>query len=575
MNKLLFLLLILSGLSVDAQIFSNYPVTLPDVGRSSLAWADYDNDGDLDLFISGSMNDETRIASVYRNDEGDFMDIMAGLEGIKESASAWGDYDDDGDYDLIVCGNTASGDKTLLYNNDSGVFYLMETDFVGVSNGDIAWSDYDNDGDLDIFITGNWMTKVYNNEGGVFEEATSNFGFWDSSSIAFGDYDNDGDADLLMIGDSGSGAGTKVYKNKDGVFTAIDYIFPGLLAGTTDWVDFDSDGDLDIAISGYNDAIEAQYHMFTNEGKDDFTIFYSGIDGMGLSSSDWGDYDNDGDLDVICTGKATGCGAATSGIYTNEYPFFTRTADVFTTALRGMITWVDFENDGDLDFAVTGADLGDSAFTKIYRNDGGDNTFAMNTLPAVPENLQVIIEEDEAILSWNRATDGQTSQESLSYNLYVGISPLGSEVLSPLSDPVTGFRKVVQIGNASEDTTLRISGLNEGAYFWSVQAVDQLFSASPFAPEQTFTITLTGLPDTGTENDFRVYPNPFLNEVALQSAHTIQRIEIFSSDGKMVYRSETLPTESVISLPGLSSGIYILRAYSEDTQPSAVRLFKR
>jgi hypothetical protein len=563
MKQLLSLFLLLASLFSNSQIYTNLPVNLADVGRSMVSWSDYDNDGDLDLFISGLKTDGSTLSAIYRNDEGAFTDINASLEGMKETAAAWGDYDNDGDHDLIVCGNTANGDKTYIYSNDGQSFNLIQANLAGVSNGDVAWADYDNDGDLDIFLTGSWMTKIYNQDSGEFAEVTQDFGYWGSSRLAPGDYDNDGDVDLLLIGDSGAGAITKLFNNAGGTFTPIDFSFPGLLAGTADWIDYDNDGDLDVALSGYNDALEAQYVMYTNEGKGNFTIFYSGIDAMALSASDWGDYDNDGDLDVICTGKATGCGAATSGIYTNEFPYFIRTSDVFTTAMRGSVSWADFENDGDLDFIVSGLDLGDSPFTKLYRNIGGSNSFEDNTLPAVPDNLQVTIVEDEATFTWNRASDGQSLHDALSYNFYLATSPAGNDILSPMSDPLTGFRRVPSLGNTNQDTTWKISGLASGTYFWSVQAIDQAFSGSLFAQEQSFDIILTKTPDQiSNYNGISLFPNPVQDVLTISSESlNIEEIEILSMVGERIHLSEG-KLKSQIELSGLSPGIYMVRVTS-------------
>ena len=79
-------------------------VVLPGVAEGSLAWGDYDGDGDLDLAIAGWRDQRTPFAAVCRNDQGTFADTHAGLSGVRYGSLAWGDYDSDGDLDLVIAG---------------------------------------------------------------------------------------------------------------------------------------------------------------------------------------------------------------------------------------------------------------------------------------------------------------------------------------------------------------------------------------------------------------------------------------------------------------------------------------
>ncbi|MDO8834678.1 MAG: VCBS repeat-containing protein, partial [Vicinamibacterales bacterium] len=92
------------------------------VRYSSVAWGDYDNDGDLDILLTGEYAFGAPISRVYRNDGGSFVDIAAGLEGVRDSSVAWGDYDNDGDLDILLTGEGASGYVSRVYRNDGGSF---------------------------------------------------------------------------------------------------------------------------------------------------------------------------------------------------------------------------------------------------------------------------------------------------------------------------------------------------------------------------------------------------------------------------------------------------------------------
>jgi len=128
---------------------------LPGTSGSALAWEDYDNDGDLDLAISGYVSGGC-ISSIYRNDGGGvFADIGAGLPGTSCGALAWGDYDNDGLPDILLNGYTGSGNLTRIYHNDGGgVFADLCAGLPSFSGGDGSWGDFDGDGDLDFVLAG-------------------------------------------------------------------------------------------------------------------------------------------------------------------------------------------------------------------------------------------------------------------------------------------------------------------------------------------------------------------------------------------------------------------------------------
>src|SRR3989442_9155225 len=108
----------------DNGTFVEVPTSLPPVWASAVAWADYDNDGDLDLVISGRLSDvspQRPITRIYRNDgNGVFTDIHAPLVDVDLSSVSWGDFDNDGDLDLLVIGSPDFGSTVIteLYRND-------------------------------------------------------------------------------------------------------------------------------------------------------------------------------------------------------------------------------------------------------------------------------------------------------------------------------------------------------------------------------------------------------------------------------------------------------------------------
>jgi len=154
---------------------------LTGVYSCSLAWGDYDNDGDLDLAVSGQVASGSYAGKIYRNDNGTFVDIGASLAAVYLCSLAWGDYDNDGNLDLAVSGLTASGSYvSRIYRNVNGVFSDLGLQLVGLSGSSLAWGDYDNDGNLDLALTGayndgtnHYVSKIYHNVNGISMRNTS------------------------------------------------------------------------------------------------------------------------------------------------------------------------------------------------------------------------------------------------------------------------------------------------------------------------------------------------------------------------------------------------------------------
>jgi len=256
--------------------FTHIGAVLPGVDCGAAAWGDYDNDGDLDLLLAGDTG-SGYITRVYRNDGGTFTDIVAGLQGISSSSVAWGDYDNDGDLDVLIAGQADAGNRiTQVHRNDGGdAFTDIAAGLPGVSDSAVAWGDYDNDGDLDILLTGytssGYIARVYRNDGGTFTDIAAVLPGVSDSAVAWGDYDNDGDLDILLTGYTGWDHIARVYRNNgNDTFTDIASNLPGIYRGSAAWGDYDNDGDLDILLTGYT-GWDHIARVYRNNGNDTFT----------------------------------------------------------------------------------------------------------------------------------------------------------------------------------------------------------------------------------------------------------------------------------------------------------------
>jgi len=479
-----FLIVLCSINLIYGQTFTEIEAGLPGVSDGTTAWGDYDNDGDLDILLTGNIGSK-RISKIYRNDDGIFTDINAILIGIDQSSIALGDFDNDSDLDILLTGYTGIENISRIYRNDSGKFVHINAGLPGVENGSVDWGDYDNDGDLDILLTGysnrDIISTIYRNDSGIFTDINAGLPVVSSSSVAWGDYDSDGDLDILLSGLSGVYKISKIFRNDSGVFTDINAGLTGVENGSVAWGDYDNDGDLDILLTGWSISPYYISRIYRNDGENIFTDINAGLTGLDWSSVDWGDYDNDGDLDILLSGD-TGSGFI-SRVYRNDSGIFTDINAGLTGVENGSVAWGDYDNDGDLDVIITGEDKNYVRIAKIYQN----NSLKANTKPNSPSNLTTFLKDSTVILTWEKATDNETPSDGLSYNLYLGIQPHTGNLNTPMSDTVTGYRQVVKLGNAQQNTSYTLNKtLPNGKYFWSVQAIDHAFAGSEFAPEMSF-----------------------------------------------------------------------------------------
>ena len=144
-------------------------------GGQPNAWADYDGDGDLDLFVGF----RGQLSRLYRNDNGTFVDVAAALglsEGNEVRVAAWGDYDDDGDPDLFVGYARTSSIPNRLYRNDDGQGASSTSGAAWASTSGArrarpAFLDYDNDGDTDFFVAfRDRPNAMFRNDGGKYTD---------------------------------------------------------------------------------------------------------------------------------------------------------------------------------------------------------------------------------------------------------------------------------------------------------------------------------------------------------------------------------------------------------------------
>jgi FG-GAP-like repeat/Secretion system C-terminal sorting domain/Fibronectin type III domain len=532
-------------------------ISLVGINDASVAWGDYDNDGDLDILLSGYSSTGDYISRIYRNDAGVFTDINAGLTNLSDGSVAWGDFDNDGDLDILLTGDDGTSSYSKIYRNNAGVFTDINAGLTGVTDGSAAWGDYDNDGDLDILLTGwdftNNYSKIYRNDAGVFTDINANLTAVRSSSVKWGDYDNDGDLDILLIGYTGSSSISKIYRNDAGVFTNINTGLTNKAWGSASWGDYDNDGDLDILLTA--DWLSL---IYTNNGNDTFSENGKiSLKAVTSASSAWGDFNNDGYVDILLTGYSDL--GRVSKIYRNDADTaFSEVPGVYLDGIdNGSVAWGDYDNDGDLDIVIAGYYK-----SKVYKN----NSITANTVPSAPTNLvATALKVSTVSFTWNKATDSKTPQNTLTYNIRIGTSAGGSNIVGPMASTSNGFRRVPAMGNAEmKSNGYKITGLAPGKYYWSVQAIDQAYAGGAWATEGQFYLLAAPVAKAATN----VAETSFTSNWSASTGATGYKLDV-ATDSTFTtivtgYNSKDVGNVTSANVSGLTSGTiyyYRLRAY--------------
>lgn len=494
-------------------IFTNQTATKL-VGASTVpsgttTFADYDYDGDMDLLIAGDNN-----AELWRNNgSGTFSNVTASaittplgysIDARLNSESAWGDFDGDGDLDLLYGGDeefNTTNQRSWLLRNDGGTFSdATPAGFPGIQDGTFNWVDFDNDGDLDIALngfTGSFIvTELWRNDGGTFTITTSIPTTIRLGKMRWTDFDNDGDQDFLLAGtDAAGNARLQVWRNGTtgalGLFVIHAAFEPGLNSfgspANASWGDFDGDSDQDFVVSWFNGSgTFTQIYQNTAGVFTDVTATVApGLPQVIEGTVSWIDYDNDGDIDLMLTG-VDDFSVSYTQLWRNSAGVFSYDASALSS-IAGLqqttVAWADVDNDADLDFVISGYD-GISLATQLWIN--GISTG--NNAPSTPASLSAVPSGSNVTLTWAAASDGTTPASQLTYNIRIGTASNAIDVVAPNADVSSGFRWISAPGNMGIGTTASIYDLVPGTYYWSVQAIDNGFVGSAFATEGTFTI---------------------------------------------------------------------------------------
>mgnify|MGYP003298581287 FL=1 len=437
-----------------------------------LSWVDYTNDGHLDLTMTGFQISNFFggfKTSFYKWENGLYVVDMdseinqdLNFDGIGDywvnggvNGHHWGDYDNDGDLDYVQGGFDNAYVRHLdVFYNDNGILRLdtNQTNLIPINPAIVHWSDLNRDGRLDLVSIGadaeqSLRMRVYiNNSNYILTPSMT----WESEifgvtagAIAFGDYNSDGYDDFALTGMNGAGDRiTYVVQNGINSFI-VTHILQGVYYGKPAWGDYDSDGDLDLLIAGQSSTEGALgsvpttmvYYQDENGFSLDRTL---SIDSVGISFSQWGDYDSDGDLDLFLSG-------------------FKANQDVVAQVYDNLESLENPNKEPNAPYLLDDTNIVNGNVNLTW------------TAPVDPEN----------------AGGGSTPELGLRYHLQVGYEDENND--HAVSTGHYGINEIGLINRPQKN----LRNLKEGNYSWRVRAIDHGYATSNWSNSEYFYIDVT------------------------------------------------------------------------------------
>jgi hypothetical protein len=378
----------------------------------TIVWFDYDNDGWPDVLCAGGYSGNGYGNRLFHNDHNGHFTQLGGTNFAGQGAHAFwatvADFNDDGYLDIFTPDSLGSGSSIvdrnpLLYMNrgNSGFTKILlapsATGGTDVRADSVTVLDINRDGFVDLALgrcdipTRDYLLE--NTGGGVFSAITNTAWTLQAvqyESISSADYDGDGAPDLLGMGISGVKRPFLFRNAGAGDFTLVTnsllstFQFGQGVSLSAAWGDYNNDGNLDVAIN-YTGSSSTRLQLFLNDGSGNFSLGFS-LTGAICQYIQCVDYDNDGKLDIFVTG-----GGSRSLLYRNlgggaftevlGQPLVQDVFGGFSTA-----GWGDYDNDGFLDVLVAAS----GSVNGLYRNSSNGNHWLKVKLTGQASNRAAI-----------------------------------------------------------------------------------------------------------------------------------------------------------------------------------------
>ncbi|MCX6316792.1 MAG: FG-GAP-like repeat-containing protein [Bacteroidetes bacterium] len=370
-------------------------VTKDSTDSWTASWVDINKDGYDDLFVTDRRNNRPNLIYMNNQTGGFTRGQNLAADSAMSMSNTWADTDNDGFIDLLVLNNTRR--PNMFYKNNNGLLVrdnsMAFTQSIAYYHGG-AFADYDNNGLADLFMCNYFPTKyneLYRNNGNMSftKEMTNAIPAEANQSVgpSWADYDGDGFQDLFVP--NGNGFKNSLFHNEgNGTFSKATTIVSqegGQSVGSC-WGDYDNDGDPDLLVTNSN---ATGNFLYRNDGSGQFTRVTTGpvvTDKANSHGCSFADIDNDGDLDIYVSNDKN-----FKLLYLNNgNGTFSKKEDEVICFNYGNAfghCWSDFDKDGDLDlFAATHSNQPNA----LFLNNGNTNKWIELSLTGTLSNKSAI-----------------------------------------------------------------------------------------------------------------------------------------------------------------------------------------
>lgn len=523
-----------------------------------VSFCDFNGDGWDDITFSSATDTPVLF---FQNNEGTFSQVTFDMvdPNYNTKHPVWLDYDNDGDKDFFVTSNTGFN---RLYQNQGDMTFVDVTETSGIDGNTplstgCAWGDYDNDGFLDVMIckydfTSEIYNQLYHNEGdGTFTNVTVASGVADLEAVlclnaVFCDFNNDGWQDIYINNDRTYYDNYFLKNNGDGTFTDISVssgadVAMDAMSATVE--DFDNDGWVDIYITNTDSpfADPEGNALLSNNGDETFTNI-AGMTGTVFNSFGWGALFLDADLDTFND-------IYVSGAFTDTQPAMLLPSAFYHN--QGNDTCLIPETAGfDDDIQVSyGNALGD------FNNDG---------LPDM-----VVINDNSLPFLWENQTD--TSNNYLKVKLEGVSSNkdgIGSKLEVSAGGKVQYRYVALGEGYLSQNSNTELFGVGESTTIdyvkvtWLSGTVDIYNNVAPNQTLEVVEGSTLGI-DEAAFGLISIYPNPSSGLVVISGLELASHLSVYNTLGQHVYEQELDNSNNRVDLSNIAKGLYYFNISNE------------
>jgi hypothetical protein len=467
------------------QFVETISLGLPDsAAAANVEWVDLDNDGVLDVFAFATLSTGEHFFVTYKTDTvRGIVYTTAQRTGFSAAVYQLADFDYDNDIDVIVSGIFSTSPRTTFFENQSD-FNFVEQSSIALAGSLIHFADLNANGTSELILSG------ANNAGSffrIYEFGTT----WrlahdslkiEAASIQIFDFDGDSKNDIFVSGKENNVVTTKLLKNQGGFYFKM--FTPSKIAnGKTAAGDLNHDGRLDIFLTGVNSTGQNVSIQYLNQG--DSFIVNDTLPPLSNGNVFLADFNSDGKCDIQLIGKNISGDTLNTIVFRDSVTAFLNKKE-----LRDQV-FGDYDRDGDLDILQVVEGSGSGSFElHVLSNDFAPK----NKGPFRAGGAFGFIIFNKLFLYWRKAMDDHTPASSISYD--VTIHTPNEELLVGEFDLISNNRLSVSHGNSGTRNYFILKPKNISPFTYSVQSIDNSFESfrSFVVPREPGVCTGTAVP---------------------------------------------------------------------------------